>query len=173
MKPIKRLVLHCSDSSWGDAKTIDDWHRKRGFREIGYNGVILNGFRKAGRYDGDDDGLIEAGRKLDNDAWLEENEVGAHALGFNSDSISWCLIGGDGGSKTSFTAMQYYAAIIVAIYWRLTIPTLQIVGHCELPGVTKLCPVIDMAEFRRRISEFQKGFMSYSTLLEDIDRRGM
>ena len=172
-KPIKRLVLHCSDSTWGDAKTIDEWHRKRGFREIGYHGVILNGCRTPGRYDGDDDGLIEAGRSLDHDTWLEENEVGAHALGFNSDTIAYCLIGGADGSKAAFTKSQYYSTILVAAYWKSIIPGIEIVGHNELPGVAKACPVINMDLFRDRFKRFFKGSLSYMGLLEDIEIRGL
>jgi len=175
LKQIKRLVLHCSDSTWGDAKTIDEWHRKRKppFREIGYHGVILNGCRTPGRYDGDDDGLIEAGRSLDHDTWLEENEVGAHALGFNSDTIAWCLIGGAGGSKSSFTKNQYYSALVVASYWKLIVPDLEVVGHGELPNANKACPVIDMNLFRDRLKAFYKGSLSYKGLMEDLEMRGL
>ena len=33
LKPenIAYLIIHCSDSTWGDVAVINDWHRQRGF----------------------------------------------------------------------------------------------------------------------------------------------
>jgi len=38
----KKVIIHCSDSSFGNAVLIDKWHRQRGFDNIGYHFVILN-----------------------------------------------------------------------------------------------------------------------------------
>ena len=47
---VKFIIVHCSDSSWGDVPVINDWHRQRGFDApggvpCGYHFVIRNGFR--------------------------------------------------------------------------------------------------------------------------------
>ena len=76
MQPNK-IIIHCSATPKGvdySAADIDRWHRQRGFRKIGYHYVIKI------------DGKIEKGR--------EENEMGAHCLGQNMDSIGICYIGG-------------------------------------------------------------------------------
>ena len=39
-----RITIHCSDSEWGNADVIDEWHKKRGWDGIGYHYVILNGY---------------------------------------------------------------------------------------------------------------------------------
>ncbi|MBI1362717.1 MAG: hypothetical protein GC134_01930 [Proteobacteria bacterium] len=84
MRPITHHIIHCSDSTFGDVKTIRGWHLQRGFHDVGYHFVIRT------------DGEIEVGRLL--------TEVGAHVEGHNSTSIGTCLIG-----KTDFTGAQFKA----------------------------------------------------------------
>ena len=77
MNKPNKVILHCSATpdkgNWVNAEVIDDWHRDRGWRCIGYHWVIKR------------DGVIEKGR--------EENEIGAHARGHNKGSIGVCLVG--------------------------------------------------------------------------------
>ena len=68
-----RIVWHHSASSFGDAATIDRWHKERGFACIGYHYVIPK------------QGHFEHGRKC--------QLQGAHATGRNADSIGVCFIG--------------------------------------------------------------------------------
>lgn len=85
-RDINKIIIHCSASEHGDVEVIDSWHRARGWREIGYHYVILNGKRSyEGPFNRGDDGLIERGRDLE--------EVGAHCKGHNTDSMGVCLIG--------------------------------------------------------------------------------
>ena len=88
---VKGLVCHVSASTWGDGPEIDKWHRQRGFSQIGYHAVVLNGVRtyQAG-YDIAVDGQLENGRA--------EDVMGAHCLsrGMNACSIGVCCIGNPG-----------------------------------------------------------------------------
>lgn len=77
MREIKKLILHCSATPEGKDFTvqdIDEWHRQRGFKKIGYHYVIYR------------DGSIHKGR--------DESQIGAHTTGQNKDSIGICYIGG-------------------------------------------------------------------------------
>jgi N-acetyl-anhydromuramyl-L-alanine amidase AmpD len=70
-------VIHCSATPLSQVVTIEDitdWHLKRGFKSIGYHYVIYP------------DGSVHNGRNV--------QKVGAHAQGYNSDSIGICYIGG-------------------------------------------------------------------------------
>lgn len=69
----ERIILHHADSSSCTADDIDKWHKGNGWTCIGYHFFI----RK--------DGKIYRGR--------QENAVGAHAQGSNSDSIGICFEG--------------------------------------------------------------------------------
>ena len=153
---IDELIVHCSASEFGDAETIRRWHtlpkipleiaerikRKelpareaykygRGWRDIGYHFVILNGKRKArGKYRKEDDGLIEAGRPLET--------PGAHCRGHNKRSVGVCLIG-----RRHFTAKQLLQALPDIIARVGKVQKIIVKGHYEYDR-HKTCPNIDM-----------------------------
>ena len=141
MREINKIILHCSDSEWGDKDVIDLWHKARGFTKIGYHFVILNGQPASGSvYNAKFDGVIEIGRGVE--------EVGAHCLGQNKDSIGICLIG-----KHHFTAVQLYEALPALVHnlvvaYKLT--TSQVYGHYEFTP-EKTCPNIDMKLLTRSL----------------------
>ena len=77
MRDVNKIIIHCSATQEGkeiSAATIDEWHKARGWRGIGYHYVI--GL----------DGMIEYGRPI--------TETGAHVKGHNKGSIGICYIGG-------------------------------------------------------------------------------
>ena len=133
MRPIKKIILHCSDSEFGDAAEIDRWHRERGFQCIGYNFVILNGVRKAnGEYSTEDDGLVEQGRPISMD--------GAHCYGHNHDSIGVCLVG-----KKEFTKTQTLKrdSLLKRLMKEHGLCPKDVYGHYEFDA-GKTCPNMDM-----------------------------
>ena len=74
---IDRIIIHCSavrPDQTSSARQIDQWHRARGWKMIGYHYVIRR------------DGTVEKGRP--------EEMVGAHTKGINSHSIAICYEGG-------------------------------------------------------------------------------
>lgn len=118
----KKVVWHCSASrpqSDIGAKEIREWHRGRGFYDIGYALVIRR------------DGTIEAGRHLD--------DIGAHVAGHNSDSVGICMVGGldaEGRSFANrpdlFTAAQWESARVVYELMRRMYPYAVHYGHRDL-----------------------------------------
>lgn len=95
-KRIKRIIVHWSvtPKHFG-VKDIRRMHLARGFRDIGYHRVILYPSSSPGQtqkpinwYD-----LVKQGRDLDLDGYIQENEIAAAAIGFNSDSVMICIIG--------------------------------------------------------------------------------
>jgi len=100
------IIVHCSDSYFGNAILIDSWHRERGWRGIGYHAVILNGHITASCFNKYFDGVIETGRPFDDNTRIEGWETGAHTLGKN-DRIGVCLIGESG----KFTQAQTLSLI--------------------------------------------------------------
>lgn len=69
----ERIILHHAESSSCTAEDIDNWHKKNGWTCIGYHFFVKK------------DGTIYRGR--------QENSVGAHAGGANSNSIGICFEG--------------------------------------------------------------------------------
>src|SRR5690242_6242773 len=82
------IVIHESASRWGNANTIRQWHLHRGWGDIGYHAVILNGWlSKRSGYNPNLDGKIEPGRP--------ETKEGCHceADAMNTKALGVCIIG--------------------------------------------------------------------------------
>ena len=94
MRIIDTIVVHCSATRPTmdiGADEIRNWHvNDNGWNDIGYHYVIRR------------NGMIEKGRN--------ESVVGAHAKGYNANSIGICLVGGitrSGKSDANFDFNQY------------------------------------------------------------------
>lgn len=126
------IVIHCAATTAKQdigAKEINVWHLQRGFLKIGYHFVIRRG------------GRVETGREL--------TEVGAHAQGYNSRSVGICLVGGSDANDLSkaednFTDEQWQALRKLLGRMKMYYPTAEILGHRDLPNVTKACPSFDV-----------------------------
>ena len=149
MRYINLIVIHCTATKNGvpvSVEQVRSWHRERGFKDIGYHYLI------------DVDGTIRRGRK--------EAQVGAHALGYNSNSIGVCMVGGVGGKDKlnpgvySDAQMHSLHALVADLMDRY--PGCEVVGHRDLsPDLdedgeiephewTKLCPAFDVSEWKDR-----------------------
>lgn len=131
MNDPKKIILHCSatdDREDISAATIDKWHKKRGWRGIGYHYVIRR------------DGEIEIGRP--------EAEIGAHTRGHNKNSIGICLIG-----TARFTHPQYRSlmSLLDNLMDKFQIRISNIYGHNEFT-ISKTCPNLPMVWFRHLLA---------------------
>lgn len=121
------IVVHCSATPPSQdigADEIREWHKARGWRDIGYHHVIRR------------NGKLEIGRP--------PMAVGAHARGYNAVSVGICLVGGvddEGKPEANFTRAQYARLEdLVRNMVRLYGPDVAVVGHRDLPDVSKACP---------------------------------
>lgn len=143
---ITNIILHCSDSTWGSARDIRKWHMAKGWRDIGYHLIIQNSHLVGGLRLDTLDGHIECGRHLDGDMFITGDEVGAHALGYNKQSIGICLIG-----KRDFTykQMRSLQALVLELCEKFDIPFAGVKGHYEIEkSGGKTCPNFDVGKFR-------------------------
>lgn len=129
MRKIDEIIIHCSATAEGkdfNAADIDRWHKQRGFKKIGYHYVIKL------------DGTIEKGRGVE--------EVGAHCLNHNKNSIGICYIGGlasDGKTpKDTRTTEQKKALWKLIVELLIKYPNATIHGHREFAN--KACPCFDV-----------------------------
>lgn len=128
MRRINEIIVHCSATPEGKDFTvqqIDSWHRQRGFSCIGYHYVIYR------------DGSIHRGRP--------ENQVGAHCIGHNANSIGICYIGGcasDGKTpKDTRTDAQRAALVKLLRELKAKYTVAAIHGHRDF--APKACPSFD------------------------------
>lgn len=128
MRPINKIIVHCTATPEGRDVTveeIDAWHRKRGFKSIGYHYVIYL------------DGSIHKGR--------EDDKIGAHCVGYNSRSLGVCYVGGlakDGKTpKDTRTEEQKESLRKLLKMLKTKYPEAHIFGHRDF--ATKACPCFD------------------------------
>lgn len=143
MREIKQIIIHCSATKPTmdiGASAIRDWHKDKGWQDIGYHYVIRR------------NGGIELGRDLDGDGDVLE-EVGAHAYGFNQHSVGICLIGGVDESnqpEANFSFIQYQSLHLIVQGLARMFPNAEILGHRDLPNTTKACPSFNVKAFFSR-----------------------
>jgi len=148
MAKISNIVIHCSDSAFGNANEIRRWHKEKGWNDIGYHFVILNGMIFKDTIFHSLDGSIECGRPVDGNMFLTGNEIGAHALGYNNNSIGICLIG-----KNEFTKNQMIALrmLVKELVFKYDIDIYGVMGHNETESGRaqgKTCPNFDVETLR-------------------------
>ena len=142
MKDVKKIIVHCSATREGDdsinAEVIDRWHKKRGWKGIGYHFVVLI------------DGSIETGRMI--------NKCGAHTKGMNCKSIGVCYIGGvesernDKGkqsAKDTRTPEQIATLLELLRLLKKIYPDAKIHGHRDFAA--KACPSFDAKDEYKNI----------------------
>lgn len=161
MRPIKRLVIHCSASPNSDTlfrgspgtpggqtpvQAIDAWHAKRGFKRgvaacrklnpglphIGYHYVIYR------------NGVVATGRHPD--------EVGAHVKGGNLTSIGICLVGIDQFTPAQWAALAKLVGDLQTL-WPMTV----VVGHRDLSPDTNGNGRIEKFEWLKTCPGFDVG----------------
>jgi len=158
----KNVIVHHSASDFGCSRLIRQWHIERGWKDIGYHFVIQNG-----RPYSDWKlpivpliGSVELGRPFNDDEWVQENEIGAHTLGYNSNSIGICLI-----HLTKFHEKQIESLFDICqhLMTRFNIPVKNFFGHYEKDKGKPDCPSFDMDLFREALfsPEGKKEFARY------------
>jgi N-acetylmuramoyl-L-alanine amidase len=162
-KPINYIFVHTTAS--GDPKTgevydisakeIDRYHRRRGFKSIGYHYVIRM------------DGRVETGRPYKGGKFLSDEEVGEHVEGLNKQSIGIALSGH--GDIKPMTEAQFSSLInlLVDLINKTGLSVDHVLGHKEVNNLvsagivssryktTKTCPgrYNDMTKIREKLRE--------------------
>lgn len=118
MRPINLIVVHCSATREDREFTehdLDTCHRRRGFNGTGYHFYI--------RKNGD----IKSTRAVE--------RIGAHAKGFNAESIGICYEGGldsRGQPKDTRTEWQKHSLRVLILTLLIDYPGCRICGHRDL-----------------------------------------
>ena len=151
-----KVVLHCSDSFFGNAALISRWHslpppEGRGWSGIRYHYVILNGWLTSSVYHPRFNGHIETGRPLDNDPVLNDTEVGSHVKGYNTNSVGICLIGKSG----QFTTEQLNASLRLLYDLEEQFGSIEIVQHSDLDPGKPYCAGLDMRRYKNNYSNYK------------------
>ena len=138
-RKITEIIVHCTATPEGKDFTVADirrWHLQRGFNDIGYHWVIYR------------DGSVHSGRDI--------SKSGAHAVGWNANSIGICYIGGcatDGKTPKDTRTPQQKTALLKLVKELCKtyhIPANRVLGHRET-GANKGCPSFAVEEIRKQL----------------------
>ena len=127
MRKIDLIIVHCSavrPNQTSSVAQINAWHKKLGWKCIGYHYVIRR------------DGTVEKGR--------DEASIGAHCSGYNKFSIGVCYEGGlamDGSPKDTRSDAQKASLLKLLKELKQRYPSAKIRGHCDFAN--KACPCFD------------------------------
>jgi N-acetyl-anhydromuramyl-L-alanine amidase AmpD len=124
------IVIHHSASKAGGADRFDDWHRKRGWDELGYHFVVGNGSDTA-------DGQVEVGPR-----WVAQKH-GAHCKTkdeyYNQHGIGICLVGNFDVDRPAERQLQSLRRLVAFLTREFDIPPEKILTHGGVTGQTH-CP---------------------------------
>ncbi len=136
---MKEIIVHVSDSEFGNAVLIDKWHRWKKFKKIGYHYIILNGRpHSSAVYDSLFDGAIETGRPR----WKK----GAHCKRHNN-SIGICLVNKSG----QFTRKQKEALIVLITELKKEYTDIKISQHSDYDKKKPHCAGMDLQQIRGKL----------------------
>ena len=129
-REVRLLVIHCSATRYDRDYPVEALradHVARGFADIGYHFYITR------------DGMIHRCRPV--------NQIGAHAAGWNDQSIGICYEGGldeNNQPADTRTYAQRCALLDLLRQLKCDYPKARIVGHYQLsPYIRKTCPCFD------------------------------
>lgn len=139
-REISKIIVHCSATQEGreyDIKDITKWHKEKGYKNVGYHFVVLL------------NGAIEVGRDIE--------EIGAHVVGHNKDSIGICYIGGldkQMKSKDTRTPAQKKSLTGLIKILKKIYPEATVYGHNDF-NKDKDCPCFDAKEEYKNVILWQ------------------
>lgn len=139
------IVIHHSASEIGGAERFNEYHRDRGFDELGYHFVIGNGSDTVA-------GRVEVGPR-----WTAQKH-GAHCKTpdeyYNQHGIGICIVGNLERHSPSAAQWKSLTKLVKFLSQKYDIPASRIYTHGEITGQT-LCPGkhFDLTQLRRDVAE--------------------
>ena len=138
------IVIHHSATDVGGAERFGNWHRARGWDELGYHFVIGNGSDTP-------DGSVEVGPR-----WTEQ-KYGAHCKTpggyYNQHGIGICLVGNLDNYPPTPAQTRSLVRLTTFLCHRFHISPSHIYTHGGITGKTD-CPgdEFDIDELRRQVA---------------------
>lgn len=125
------IFVHCSATKPSQdigVREIRQWHKEKGWLDIGYHFVIRR------------DGTVEAGR--------DQDAVGSHVANYNADSVGVCLVGGiddKGKFSANFTPFQMSVLRSLLVSLQAEYPHAVLRAHHDV--APKACPSFDLSRW--------------------------
>lgn len=143
-RPWRYIVIHHSDTSGGSAGRFDQFHKQKGWDELGYHFVIGNGTESR-------DGQVEIGPRWPKQKW------GAHTKTpdnrYNDYGIGICLVGNFQDSRPTAEQMKSLSKLVAHLMKTYKVRPEAIIGHGDAKPTD--CPGRNMsiATVRRQATQ--------------------
>jgi N-acetylmuramoyl-L-alanine amidase len=140
LEKVEYIVVHHSERTIDSPFFIRFRHKYlRRWEDTGYHFLIANG------------NIFTINGELC--IGLPESSIGSHAWGYNRNSLGVCLVGNFDEVAPSQKQLSALFSFLKDKVQEYNIPIKNILGHRELPGVTKSCPgkLIDMDYIREKL----------------------
>jgi len=127
MREIKYIVLHCTATPKNTTvqSILNHWQNVLGWKSPGYHYIITP--------NGTEVQLADISKQTNG------------VRGFNKNSIHISYIGGLYDDDRTEDQKRTMAELVRK--FRVIYPKAQILGHCDFPGVTKLCPNFNVKQW--------------------------
>ncbi len=136
----RRIVVHHSGQSAGNAQSLGKLHQQLGYGSLGYHFVIGNG-------QGAEDGVVQVGYR-----WVNQID-GQYAPA----SVSVCLVGnGDRRSPTG-SQLDQLVRLVNTLQLRLNIPADRVYLHSDLADTTSPGRLFPAGRFRQQLLDLPTG----------------
>ena len=144
------IVIHCTQTPPDmdvDVEKVTQWHKERGFDTIGYHYLIKR------------DGTLQEGRQQD--------EVGAHAVAVNGNSVGVAMAGGGTSSmgwEDNFAPIQFQTLKTIIMKLKKDYEIKKIIGHYQVDD-KKECPSFDVPKWLKKKTNLQE-----ETIMETVKK---
>lgn len=145
LEKIEYIIVHHSERTIDFPLFIKLRHKYlRHWEDIGYHYLI-----------GGRNNLFTTNGKLY--SGRPEEIIGTHAIGYNRNSLGICLIGNFNKIYPSKEQLFTLFSFLNAKTEEYSIPIQNILGHRELPNVTKSCPgkLVNMDYIRKKLNKLK------------------
>jgi len=124
------IIVHHSATDEGNALSLFELHKRRGWDSLGYHFIIDNG--TSGKLDGQ----IEVSPR-----WIKQQD-GAHckAANMNQRGIGVCLVGNFSKDDVSPKQMESLIYLVNILRKHYKVPLSNIMGHGQVSGAATECP---------------------------------
>jgi N-acetylmuramoyl-L-alanine amidase len=124
------IIIHHTATDQGSALLLDESHKNRGWKSLGYHFIINNGTQ------GKPAGHLETSLR-----WLHQ-ENGAHckASNMNRKGIGIAIVGNYSNEKPDQKQLDTLVYTVNLLKRYYNIPTRNIMGHRDVPGAKTECP---------------------------------
>lgn len=151
MAKVKRIIVHCTGEPSTVSRDVNYYKNLffnvRKWKHFGYHAIVFqNGICAT---------LQPWPQLTPSGGFIDNSTMANGAAGYNSDSLHIAYVGGidpvTNKPTDTRTPQQKAALTTIIIQWKSLYKVMMVIGHHDLPGVSKACPCFNAIEEYRNV----------------------